>query len=701
MPSFPVPINPITTVLQERHISADEGIGLGLKDVSTRELQDIFGTSAVPLGITGVALPYFDLDGSELMGKNNEPFVRYRLRGDLPKGIGKYRQKRGSGLAAYIPRLNINWVEVAHDTSQPIWITEGEFKSISVTQQGIPCVGLGGVDNWREKDGSWARPLDNFQWVGRTVFIVYDADKESTEEHPYKPQVEGAAKRLAARLFESGAQVLLLYIARTDTFRTARAKNVEVKQGIDDYLEAGGKLEDLLKTADPASEDAIMARLLREYAVYMGGKPHIVRLSDGVPFKRGEFTDVIEASALRKVPKQKGGYAEVRVADEWLKNQDRFEIDRYVFKPGEAGGYGAEQREYNIWGGFAVEGAAGDGYLETVKIWKKFVSGLFGEYADYFERWIAHMFQRPGEKTTNAVILASVLNGIGKSLLGEVIRGIVGREGSVAVELDRLKSNFNKVLERKLFVQMDEADGTFLGLESKLKDLVTADTVVIEPKGFDAYVVDNYARIFMTSNSTRPIRLDAENRRFLVIVPELTVRDAKGEWGVWVRDVVARRLKSEEGMRDLRWHLDRVDLTGWEPMGRVPVTPAMMDMIESGRTKTSGVVDGLWEALQDDPDGVWALTSELTKQGDKIWGDLKAQVKAQGGQTMSHVYKTKGKTVKCVLLDRDGKLPRKMRDGQWVLDNNGHLTAEQCLDAAMRATKAYNEWGERVRSDKY
>lgn len=714
MPAFPMPINPLAPVLEKRRIPADQGIGLGLSFVPTRELQDLFGT-AIPPQVTATRLPYFDLDGTELIGKDGEQFTRYRLDppdgSRLPNGVGKYRQKRGTGLAVYLPRMaTLNWVEIAHNPEEPIWITEGEFKAIRVCQMGVPCVGLGGVDNWREKSGEIAAPLNFFKWLNRSVYIVYDADKESTEENPYKPEVTAAAKRLAARLFEEGAQVYLLSIVRTSAFRKARALDVQVKQGIDDWIDAGGDIDELLGSADLAIEDAHMARLLREYAVYMGGKPHVVRLSDGTPFKRGEFTEVIEASAIRRMPRPKGGYTEVRVAEEWIKSPNRYEIDRYVFKPNDEGGYSAQSREYNIWGGFPTWEPVGESdedkeqYSRVVDVWRRFIGRLFGEHTDYFEQWVAHMLQRPGEKTTIAVILASVLNGVGKSLLGEIIRGLVGRDGSVAVELDRLKSNFNKVLERKLFIQMDEAEGTFSGLESKLKDLISADTVVVEPKGFDAYVVDNYARLYLTSNSTRPIRLDSENRRMLVIVPDLTVADAKGEWGIWVRDVAAKLLKSELGMRCLSHRLRRVDLTGWNPCARVPVTAAMLDMIESGRTKSSSVVDGLFEALSEDEGWGWVITGELTRQDAKVWGDLVGLVKANGGQVLAHAYRYKDKLVKCRVLDPAGKLPRKMPSGEdkWFLDATAAgISGTDCVAAAARALKAWGEWSGVVRSDKF
>ena len=198
-------------------------------------------------------------------------------------------------------------------------------------------------------------------------------------------------------------------------------------------------------------------------------------------------------------------------------------------------------------------------------------------------------------------------------------------------------------------------------------------------------------------------------------MPALTVADAKGQWGAWVRDVVAAGLKSEAGLRNLRWHLDRVDLTGWEPMAHVPVTEAMLDMIESGRTKSGSMIDGLLDALGGESSsgaegelaGIWAVSGELNVKNVKVWSDLKAAVRANGGQTLSHVYKSKGKTVKTVLIDKDGRLPRKKVADQWALDNSGLegakvvLSGEQIIEASAKALKAYAAWEGNTGSDKY
>jgi hypothetical protein len=253
-------------------------------------------------------------------------------------------------------------------------------------------------------------------------------------------------------------------------------------------------------------------------------------------------------------------------------------------------------------------------------------------------------------------------------------------------------AKFNAQLGRKLFLQMDEADGRFSGHESKLKDLVSADTMIIEPKGFDSYSVDNFLRIFLTSNSAAPIRLDAENRRFFVCGPSMTSKFAKQEWQPWV-DSIAKKLKSVNGLRILHWYLSKVDITGWNPVARVVVTPQMEEMVQASRSKASTVVDGLWDSFMEDPDGVWLLTSDLRGKDNKIWADFVDKVRIEGGETLGFEGVYKSQKLRGTLLDREGKLPQKQNTQQkWMLDRCSGFGGEQAYKAGVRANIAYTAW---------
>ncbi len=662
-------------------------------------------------------LPYYGLDGGPIIDpKLGIPFARYRIeRPDdwrpTPKGTKdahgnpirdrKYISPLASSTFVYLPRVEgLNWGDVSVNPSVEVFITEGEFKSYTLTKSGYACVGLSGIQAFGKNDAPFPEPFAQFSHLDRLYYIVFDADSESDFDNPLKPTVRDAALRLASKLTVKGGRVYLLNIARTDTFKRAREKDADAKMGVDDYLHANGTIEELLATRTDAVQCQDMATLRNTYAYYSGEGPHIVNVTNGNIYKTGVFVNELERHRIR-YSEGKGGLKKTYVAQEFLELRDKPVIERKVFWPSHAPGYDAENRLYNEWRGFAVDGRVPEGedggerYNEVVAVWRRFLGGLFGlaEEATYAEKWIADIFQYPGRKTTKAVLLMTPLTGIGKSLLGEIIRALIGETHSVAVELDRTMDKFNALLSRKLFVQIDEAQGRFSGHESKLDDLVTSDKVVIEKKGFDPITVDNFGRIFMTSNSSVPIRLNAENRRMFVSGPTMLLKD-KPEWSAWVGGTAAKVLKSAEGLAALRWHLDRVDLTGWNPTEHVMVTGRMMDLVEMSGTVNTDVAAGLMETFLESGDAFWFLTSSLRERNKVAWGELSVALKLRGGRSLRHEIKIKGQKIKGAILDLNGTMPYKQdKDQKYVLDNlRAELTGEQVLLAQKRAEAVFDQW---------
>ncbi len=84
----------------------------------------------------------------------------------------KYLQRPASGVHLYIPPLASR---VLGDPSKPLAWTEGEKKAAKVCQEGIPCIGLGGLWNWLE-DGKPIAKLDTIAHVEREEVIYADSD---------------------------------------------------------------------------------------------------------------------------------------------------------------------------------------------------------------------------------------------------------------------------------------------------------------------------------------------------------------------------------------------------------------------------------------------------------------------------------------------------------------------------------------------
>ena len=123
-------------------------------------------------------------------------------------------------------------------------------------------------------------------------------------------------------------------------------------------------------------------------------------------------------------------------------------------------------------------------------------------------------------KTRQCIVMMG-LKGTGKSTLIEILAEIVGKEYFTPVnDIQRLTSNFNSQFEKSIFIGIEEvvsAAGDYHKVQNILKSLITEDYKMIEKKGIDAYPVDCYNNIIISTNGANPVQITEDNRRYLVL----------------------------------------------------------------------------------------------------------------------------------------------------------------------------------------
>lgn len=139
------------------------------------------------------------------------------------------------------------------------------------------------------------------------------------------------------------------------------------------------------------------------------------------------------------------------------------------------------------------------------------------EHADAFERWLAHLFQRPGEKCTRLFLLRGKM-GAGKNSIFELlIKPMLGGYYKQTSSMDRVMGKHSNVFVDALLIVMDEANfSDSVKYVEALKDLITSDTRRYEQKCHDERTVRNLARLVATSNNMNPLVVDEHNRRVQV-----------------------------------------------------------------------------------------------------------------------------------------------------------------------------------------
>jgi P4 family phage/plasmid primase-like protien len=132
------------------------------------------------------------------------------------------------------------------DVSKPLWITEGVKKGDSLASRGLAVITLTGVWNWRNQAGALG-DWEDVPIKGRTVIVCFDSDA------PTNPQVRNAMMRLVGWLRSKGAEKVK-YLPVPE-----KVGDIPVK-GVDDYLAAGGTLENLSTYASEKAPEAATSR---------------------------------------------------------------------------------------------------------------------------------------------------------------------------------------------------------------------------------------------------------------------------------------------------------------------------------------------------------------------------------------------------------------------------------------------------------
>ena len=165
-------------------------------------------------------ISYLKPDGNPETCHDGSPFKRWRLseqkiselKAKGERKPGKYRTPQGEGCRVYHSHIAISrgtYLERLGNNHQPLRITEGELKTeaANVHDPERLTVGLGGVSSWRDRydGGEDSRPLVDFDEIpldGRQVRLCFDSDLQ-------KPQVAAELRKLAEFLAERGAHVLV------------------------------------------------------------------------------------------------------------------------------------------------------------------------------------------------------------------------------------------------------------------------------------------------------------------------------------------------------------------------------------------------------------------------------------------------------------------------------------------------------------
>ncbi|MBD8791192.1 bifunctional DNA primase/polymerase [Pseudomonas syringae] len=223
----------------------------------------------------------------------------------------------------------------------------------------------------------------------------------------------------------------------------------------------------------------------------------------------------------------------------------------------------------------------------------------------WLTRWLAYPLQHLGAKMDTAVLMHSVMEGSGKSLLFADTFGQLYGQYAATVGQTQLESNFNAWQSRKMWAVFEEVvsrDQRYNQV-GKIKHLVTGKTVRMESKFINGWEESNHMNAVFLSNEILPWPISESDRRMLVMWPMETLPVER-------QKAIGRELENG-GVDALYGWLLTVDLGDFNQRTRPPNTDARERLVALSRAgwqtfqylwRTGELGRGLWGAC---------LTSDL------------------------------------------------------------------------------------------
>jgi hypothetical protein len=207
----------------------------------------------------------------------------------------------------------------------------------------------------------------------------------------------------------------------------------------------------------------------------------------------------------------------------WFRDENKRRYERFVFQPNLSL---VTEEEYNTFEGFDVikhklpyDFGERDKLIEPfIKLFREDCCDDNSSLFEYVIRWFANIFAFP-YKMSRVALVCRGEEGVGKGTISKLIRKMIGKSQSIAEgNVENIFDKHSTTIESKLFVHFDEFNtqgkASYI---NQLKNMITEDTHVFNPKNLHSYSLNNYANFYICSNDLNPVSRDGKSRRFCCI----------------------------------------------------------------------------------------------------------------------------------------------------------------------------------------
>lgn len=281
-------------------------------------------------------------------------------------------------------------------------------------------------------------------------------------------------------------------------------------------------------------------------------------------------------------------------------------VDNYISWPGRGLLIAHEHKRFvNIWKPWDIRD-----YSKTrPQIWLDLAAHIFPDpdvYAVILD-WLAHTIQFPLTKINYGLLIISPIQGIGKSLLVEAVKRLLGASAK-SIDMTTFGTQYTSYLEgiKLLIIEELASTGHLKSNYNKLKTMVSAppDEIEINKKFVNSYKIPNLVNVIAFSNKEVPIIMEEHDRRWMVYRTEVHPKHQD------FYTTYAQYIKSNEGLDSLYWFLMERDLSNFNASRAPELTDAKHDLIHLSR---EGIVADLYE---QDEQHLYPFNSHLVTELD-------------------------------------------------------------------------------------
>lgn len=259
-----------------------------------------------------------------------------------------------------------------------------------------------------------------------------------------------------------------------------------------------------------------LEKLNQDFAVVViGGKVRIARWipnplkPEALMIEFMQEADFTRLFANRKVIVDSSSTSQ---GNAWMHHPDRRQYTGGVlFAPGEK----LLSQHLNLWTGFGVKPKRGK-IKPILDFIREVIANGDEEPYRFIIAWLADAVQNPGKRPGTALVLRGG-QGVGKSFFGETVCDLYGCHAMELTDTRHLTGNFNSHLLDKALIFVDEGAFGHPAAIKKLKNIVTSDRMIVEPKGVDSFETRNCLRVIIAGNDPKLISATGDERRYAVI----------------------------------------------------------------------------------------------------------------------------------------------------------------------------------------